>query len=106
MKQDLTKDEVVELIKGNLNLEGWMGVICMGCRPKNDAPHPATANVEIGTTTWICPRCNFINLLIFRKQLPVFMYPDYGVLGSVIVKAYEDLAMVDLDFDFEQLSYA
>lgn len=106
MKQDLTKDEVAELIKGNLNLEGWMGVICMGCRPKNDAPHPATSNVEIGTTTWICPRCNFINLLIFRKQLPVFMYPDYGILGSVIVRAYEDLAMVDLNFDFEQLSYA
>ena len=51
MKQDLNKDEVVELIKSNLNLDGWMGIVCMGCRPKNDAPHPATANVEIGTVT-------------------------------------------------------
>ncbi len=105
MKENMSKDEVVELIKSNLNLEGWMGVICMGCRPKNQFANPATANVEVGTITWVCPRCAFINLLIFRKEIPVFMSPDYGIFGDVIVEAYKELE-IDLNFDFSQLSYA
>lgn len=102
MKDDITKDELIEMIKSNLNIDGWQGVVCLGCKPKQNAPFPAKANVEMGIVNWICPRCGFINLLTFRKRLPVFTHPDFGILGSVIVEAYKELEL-DLNFDFEAL---
>lgn len=102
MKDNLTKDEVVELIKSSINIEGWRGVKCMGCTPKQDAPYPATANVLIGLETWQCPRCNFVNLLTYTKISPIYRYPEYGALGSVIIEAYSELEL-DLNFDLDIL---
>jgi hypothetical protein len=103
MNDDLTKNEAIELILSNLNIDGWKGGICLGCKPKNDSPYPATVNIEASVETWKCPRCGFINLFTFRPQLPIFLYPDYGVLGSVIISAYEELE-IDLNLDLTTLS--
>jgi hypothetical protein len=97
MREDLTKEEVIELILSDLNLEGWKGAVCYGCKPKNDAPFPATLNIESYVNTWACPRCGFVNIFTWRKQLPIFLYPDFGVLGSVIIKAYETTEMSKKD---------
>lgn len=96
-----TKDDIVEIIKSNLNHEGWQGVVCLGCR-QTEFRKPATANVEIGTELWKCPDCGFNNLLTFRKPLPIFTHPQFGVLGNIIIEAYAELEM-NLNFDFEQL---
>lgn len=93
MREDLTVEECAELILSNLNLDGWKGEVCMGCRPKNDAPFPATVNITMDTETWECPRCKFVNVFTWRKVKPVHLYPDYGVEGSVIIKAYEMLGI-------------
>jgi hypothetical protein len=96
MKEDLTKEEVEELIKSNF-VNGWMGGVCYGCKPRNDAPYPATVNIESHIESWTCPRCNFVNIFTWRKQLPIFLYPDYGVLGSVIIEAYKELEISKKD---------
>lgn len=97
MKEDLTKDEVTELILSNLNLEGWKGGVCYGCKPRNDAPFPATVNLESYVESWVCPKCGFTNIFTWRKPLPIFMYPDFGILGSVIIEAYKELEMSKRD---------
>lgn len=97
MKEDMTKEEVIELITSNLNLNGWKGEVCYGCKPRNDNPFPSTVNVESYVDSWVCPKCGFVNIFTWRKQLPIFLYPDYGILGSTIIAAYEELEMSKKD---------
>ena len=93
--KEFTIEELEELIKSDLNMDGWRGYSCKGCKPKQEYPFPAMINLPLYVQEWTCPRCGFVNILTWQKILPVIDYVDYGANGSDIVKVYQKIELLE-----------